>query len=184
MEDFLWRKLRIKLHFWVFLFLKKCCLKKYPICEVENTLPAWQYQQQGGEGSQQSLSKCWNHLERKMLIRFSISDCETTTWHTNTQTQTHRHCTSADSLLFSRQNSRCVDDADALKDLIGHLRADEPADRESCWTALQLTCSTDTFVVTQMSKSWTFISHKTILKMQMFLFLYQQCKCILCRGHF
>lgn len=39
--------------------------------------------------------------------------------------------TSADSLLLSWQDPRCVDDADALKNLIGHLRADEPEHKQS-----------------------------------------------------
>lgn len=46
-------------------------------------------------------------------------------------THTHRHThpgfhTSTDSLFLSRQDTRSVDDADALQNLIGHLRADKP----------------------------------------------------------
>lgn len=34
--------------------------------------------------------------------------------------------TSANTLFFSRQDTRCVNDANALQDLVGDLRADEP----------------------------------------------------------
>jgi len=38
--------------------------------------------------------------------------------------------TSAYALLLARQDPRCVNDANALQNLVGHLRADEPIETD------------------------------------------------------